>query len=136
MAHNLLLLYIALPLIASHDHKLSPKQANRYLYSFSLVVIGGLVSWPFSRKRIDSRMGPCGRFNGHLDIFPINPDGTGIRRLTENSGNNEAPTWLPHGRFIAVSSTREGPSRIYVMNANGANQRRLTSLRGKESSPT
>jgi hypothetical protein len=37
MARNLLCLYLALPLIAPHDHELSQKQANRYLYSFGLV---------------------------------------------------------------------------------------------------
>ncbi len=34
--------------------------------------------------------------------------------------------WSPDSRQIGFVSTRDGNSEIYVMNANGTNQRRLT----------
>ncbi len=74
--------------------------------------------------------------NGHIDIYIITPEGEGPIQLTENAGNNESPTWSSDGSLIAFSSTREGVSRIYVMNANGANQRRLLVLNGEQTSPS
>jgi len=72
-------------------------------------------------------------------------DGTNIRvipvqggepiQLTNNAENNESPTWSPDGSLIAFCSDREGRSRIYVMNANGSNQRRLLALEGEQTSP-
>ncbi|MDM8552814.1 Tol-Pal system beta propeller repeat protein TolB, partial [Desulfobacterales bacterium HSG2] len=73
--------------------------------------------------------------NGRFNICVIGFDGRGPVQLTRNSGDNEAPTWSPDGRMIAFSSTREGPARIYVMTAGGAEQRRLLSLSGEQTSP-
>ncbi len=36
------------------------------------------------------------------------------------------PAWSPDGSKIAFESYRDGQAEIYVMDANGANQRRLT----------
>jgi TolB protein len=74
--------------------------------------------------------------DGRIDIYLITPDGEGPIQLTKNAGNNESPTWSPDGSLIAFSSTRSGPSRIYVMNANGANQRRLLVLEGEQTNPS
>jgi TolB protein len=73
---------------------------------------------------------------GRFGIFSIGIDGTGLQRLTPNSGNNESPCWSPDGRYIAFSSSRTGGSKIFVMNANGLNQRPLTQSKGNESSPS
>jgi len=39
---------------------------------------------------------------------------------------DQAPDWSPDGRQIAFDTTRDGNFEIYVMNADGSNQRRLT----------
>src|SRR5262249_17792051 len=36
------------------------------------------------------------------------------------------PSWSPGGREIAFASTRDGNNNVYVMNADGSNQSRLT----------
>lgn len=74
--------------------------------------------------------------DGCINICLIRPDGTGWIQLTRDACNNESPTWSPDASLIAFTSTREGPSGIYVMNANGANQRRLLVLKGKQTSPS
>jgi TolB protein len=74
--------------------------------------------------------------DGHFDIYLISPDGKGPIQLTENAGNNESPTWSPDGSLIAFSSTRSGGSKIYIMNANGANQRPLLVLEGEQTNPS
>ena len=56
------------------------------------------------------------------DIYLINVDGSGLTRLTSNSGLNGSPSWSPDGRQIAFSSNRDGTHKIYIMNADGSNQ--------------
>jgi len=70
------------------------------------------------------------------NIFIISADGTRNYQLTRDSGNNESPTWSPDGTLIAFSSDREGHSKIYVMNSNGSNQRRLLDLPGQQTEPS
>jgi len=72
---------------------------------------------------------------GHMDIYLISPDGRGPIQLTQDAGNNESPTWSPDGSLIAFSSTRSGRSTIFVMNANGENQRPLLTLGGEQTDP-
>ncbi|MDM8525342.1 Tol-Pal system beta propeller repeat protein TolB [Desulfococcaceae bacterium HSG8] len=73
--------------------------------------------------------------NGRFNICVIGFDGGGPIRLTYNSGDNESPSWSPDGSMIVFSTTREGPSRIYVMTAYGTEQRRLAALPGNQTSP-
>jgi TolB protein len=67
-----------------------------------------------------------GSHEGKNQIFVVRPDGTGLKRLTED-GNNEQPVYSPDGRFIAFTSDRQGKKGIYVMRANGEGQRIITS---------
>jgi Tol biopolymer transport system component len=90
---------------------------------------------------------PDGRFivvttqlqNGY-DIFRMNSDGGGRVRLTEtplwvplqadSNGrlwNNVAPVWSPDGSAIAFLTDRNGRWEIWVMNADGSNQRPMFS---------
>ncbi len=73
---------------------------------------------------------------GIHDIYTMNPDGSGLKRLTEGSGNNEEPCWSPDGRYIVFSSSRSGGYHLYIMNANGYNQRRITYFKGEEREPS
>ncbi len=70
-----------------------------------------------------------------FDIFSINLTTMEIRRLTQDQGNNEEPSWSPDGLHIAFTSTRDGESKIYLMDYNGDNQRRITHQRGEYLTP-
>lgn len=67
------------------------------------------------------------------DIVVINVDGSGFKRLTTAHG--EYPAWSPDGTRIAFASARDGNYEIYVMNADGMNQTRLTNNPAYDMSP-
>jgi Tol biopolymer transport system component len=65
------------------------------------------------------------------DIFKMNPDGTGVVKLTDSKSFNADAGWSPDGRKIAFDSDRaDRPGRfeIHVMDSDGTNVRRLTTL--------
>jgi TolB protein len=65
-------------------------------------------------------------------IWVANADGTGEERLTSRShpADDGEPAWSPDGRRIAF--VRRHGGRLYVMNASGSRQRRLTTPQGWE----
>lgn len=60
------------------------------------------------------------------DIYVANPDGSGLRNLTNRPGYDAEATISPDGSKIVFTSLRDGDLDIYVMNADGSNVRRLT----------
>jgi Tol biopolymer transport system component len=80
--------------------------------------------------------GPCCRRN--TDIYVMNADGSGLRRLTHNRAYDGEPAWSPDGRKIAFQSTRTigGNKEIYVMNADGSGKRNLTRNPARDGSPS
>lgn len=66
---------------------------------------------------------------GNADVYV---DG---HRVTADSHSDGEPAWSPDGRLIAFVSTRDGNREIYVMGANGREQRRLTHDGGNDEWP-
>ena len=75
--------------------------------------------------------------DGNSEIYVMNTDGSGQRNLTQNRAADAYPAWSPDGKGIAFATARDDrtgrctdPSacnlEIYVMNPDGAKQRRLT----------
>jgi len=56
----------------------------------------------------------------------MNPNGSGVTRLTNDRGIDASPSWSPDSSKIAFMSTRDLGAEIYVMNANGSGVTRLT----------
>jgi hypothetical protein len=81
---------------------------------------------------------------GPGQIYVMNQDGTGRTPLTSAPGRNSAPAWSPDGTKIAFVSNRDDPNpgscnpcntEIYVMDADGGNQTRLTNDAAADGSP-
>ena len=60
------------------------------------------------------------------DIFIMNADGSGARRITKHWAIDVSPTWSPDGSRIAFVSDRSGSPQIYVMSAGGGEPQRIT----------
>lgn len=66
----------------------------------------------------------------HWEIYRLNSDGAGLRRLTGSESvltgtvyDNVAPEWNPDCTEIIFLSNRDGRWRPYIMSADGSNQR-------------
>ena len=63
----------------------------------------------FTRPR--GRTGPGPRCDSPTDIYVMNADGSGTRRLTHNAGYNAEPAWSPDGRKIAFAAHETATGR-------------------------
>ncbi|NTV01878.1 MAG: Tol-Pal system beta propeller repeat protein TolB [Chlorobiaceae bacterium] len=72
---------------------------------------------------------------GEINLFTINADGSGLLQLTSGSRYNESPSWSPDGSMIVFMSNRQGGKRLFVMNADGTNQRPLVLKDGEQQQP-
>jgi Tol biopolymer transport system component len=67
-----------------------------------------------------------GDLDGNLDIYTINPDGTGLTRLTSDPARDGWPSWSPDGAKIAFVSDRIGDLDVWIMNADGTGAKDLS----------
>lgn len=76
------------------------------------------------------------RNSNGTQIYRIEADGSNLIQLTDVPGTqNDQPAWSPDGHYIAFRSNRDGPrTEIYVMQADGSGQSRLTTA-GSEIEP-
>jgi TolB protein len=75
-------------------------------------------------------------------IFTMKPDGTGLRRLTEEAGSIDfSPRWSPDGRRVLFSRSRFSTgggleqSDLFLVSADGRNEHRLTRTPASETTP-
>jgi Tol biopolymer transport system component len=69
----------------------------------------------------------------NLDLYIVNADGTGLRRLTRSRTAESAPTWSVDDR-IAFTRNRSGREDVYTMRPDGSDVERVTARGGSEPS--
>jgi len=76
------------------------------------------------------------RDGGRFRIWVMSSDGSNQMGLTSGANNDDVqPSWSPDGTKLAYASNRDGTWQIYVMNADGSNQRRLSSSNFNDKHP-
>ncbi len=74
-------------------------------------------------------------FDPEMELYLINFDGTGLKRLTDSPGYDAEGSFSPDGQLIVFTSTRDGDPDLYVMSADGTNVRQLTNVDGYDGGP-
>ncbi len=76
--------------------------------------------------------------DGVRELYVVNRDGTGERRLTFHKARIDRGVWSPEGSRIAFSSNRDGSSDIYVISVDGLGatfELKLTAAAGNNRNP-
>jgi TolB protein len=77
--------------------------------------------------------------DGNKEIYLMNADGTGLRRLTETEATNTMPSFSSAGDRIAFVSTRDGDYEIYILDlgedGSPGEVRRVTNSPGRDMHP-
>jgi Tol biopolymer transport system component len=97
------------------------------------LVVWGLHSWSPDGAviAVEHHQGPSD--NRRADIYLVRADGRGVKRLTRGSDRNAedlAADWSADGTKLSFTSDRDlepgGPRELYVVNADGSCETRLT----------
>ncbi|MBU6320683.1 MAG: M28 family peptidase [Alphaproteobacteria bacterium] len=65
-----------------------------------------------------------------MDVYVMNADGSGVRRLTDTPGYDGGTFWSPDGSKIIWRRFSEDGARaeVFTMNADGSDQRKITQI--------
>jgi Tol biopolymer transport system component len=71
-------------------------------------------------------------FDPAMEIFETNPDGSGMKKLTDSPGYDAEASYSPDGKSIVFCSNRSGAENLelYIMDSDGKNVRQLTNAPG------
>jgi hypothetical protein len=68
--------------------------------------------------------------DGNWEVYLINVDGSGLKRLTNDPAMDGLPTWSPDGRAIAYASNSGGEWAIWALSAGGGSPQKLFPMVG------
>jgi Tol biopolymer transport system component len=88
----------------------------------------------YRQREVDRRAGKRRNyqwdFDPYMDIYEANPDGTGLKRLTDAKGYDAEGSYSTDGKRIVFCSNRDGNLELYIMDADGQYVRQLTHTPG------
>lgn len=83
-------------------------------------------AWCGDRIAFSSDRDPPMAGSGESDIWVMNADGNGVTRLTSAPHLDFSPVWSPTCGQLAFASTRDGTYQLYVINADGTGEKRIS----------
>ncbi len=83
----------------------------------------------------DEQWSPDGRkivyvYRYFTNIFSVNVDGSGDTQLTDHPGPDVCPIWSADSEKIIFITQRNGPREIFIMNADGSDEKLLAWMGG------
>lgn len=64
--------------------------------------------------------------NGQSQLYVLNADGSGVRRIMSSPGIDTEPAWAPDGQSLFFTSDRGGGAQIYRVAVSGGGAQRVT----------
>jgi Tol biopolymer transport system component len=97
-----------------------------------------LPAWSRDGKKIafEYNRDAAGRPARRSEIYLMNADGTGLKRLTRNAVFDGDPSWSPDGRYVVFESERDGNSELYQADVRTLKVKRLTNHKAFDGDPT
>ena len=91
----------------------------------------------FNRLNLEGRIVFVVKLGGrnHYDLWIMNADGSNIRHLTDNPGNEVQPSISPDGEFVAFAHDNAGDWRIQVMEIDTGKRRDITGCCANQQNP-
>jgi Tol biopolymer transport system component len=77
-----------------------------------------------------SRIAFMSDHDGNWEVYLVNLDGSGLRRLTDSPARDGLPAWSPDGRTIAFVSDQGGIWAVWAVSPDGSNRRKLFDIGG------
>ena len=119
----------------------------RRRYSLGHLILGVVVALSLTPLMIvvdaQGQIAFTSNRDGNFKIYVMDADGDNLRRLTNNPAIDGSPSWSPDGKRIVFTSYRDGnfmngipTTEIYVMDADGRNQQKLTNNPAHDGSPS
>jgi len=84
---------------------------------------------------VDERVVFQSNRDGNWELYTMNTDGTGVRRLTNTSWAEVSPQFSPNGLWIVYQTNKTGNWEIAVMDLNGQNERFVVRTASPDQSP-
>src|SRR3989442_4767881 len=109
------LLALGALLTACHDaeRSLAPRSDGRQFSLSATQAVNGKIAFHSTR-------------DGDFQIYVMNPDGSGVARVTNDTGGSVDPIWSPDGKRIAYANFHSGRSEVFVINVVGTGETQLT----------
>lgn len=100
----------------------------RFLGILSLVLFCANVYPIFAQAPTTPKIAFMTARNKNRDVYLMNPDGSGMERITQHPAMDVGPKWSPTGEQILFESDRDRTRLswdLYLMDADGSNVRRI-----------